>query len=154
MSVNTRIRDWQGYGVVAVMKNGPGPTVLVRADLDALPVEEQTGLPYASQVRARDDSGTEVPVMHACGHDIHLTVLIGTARMLASMKDRWRGTLVLVGQPSEEKGDGARALLADGLYTRFPDRMSRWRCTTSATWRSGPWDIPAVTCWPARHRWM
>ena len=112
--------DWQGYGVVGVMKNGPGPTVLVRAELDALPVEEQTGLLYSSKVRARDDSGTEVPVMHACGHDIHLTILIGTARMLASMKGRWRGTLVLVGQPSEEKGDGARALLADGLYTRFP----------------------------------
>ncbi len=111
---------WPGYGVVAVLKNGKGPTVLVRADMDALPVEEQTGLPYASHVRAADDSGTEVPVMHACGHDIHVTVLIGTARMLAALKSRWRGTLVLVGQPSEEKGDGARALLADGLYTRFP----------------------------------
>jgi len=111
---------WPGYGVVAVLKNGKGPTVLVRADMDALPVEEQTGLPYASHVRAADDSGTEVPVMHACGHDIHVTVLIGTARMLAALKNRWRGTLVLVGQPSEEKGDGARALLADGLYTRFP----------------------------------
>ena len=110
----------QGYGVVAVLKNGSGPTVLVRADMDALPVEEQTGAPYASHVRALDDSGTEVPVMHACGHDIHTTVLIGTARLLASLKNRWHGTLVLVGQPSEEKGDGARAMLADGLYTRFP----------------------------------
>ena len=110
----------QGYGVVAVLKNGGGPTVLVRADMDALPVEEQTGAPYASHVRAPDDSGTEVPVMHACGHDIHTTVLIGTARVLASVKNRWHGTLVLVGQPSEEKGDGARAMLADGLYTRFP----------------------------------
>jgi amidohydrolase len=111
---------WQGYGIVAVLRNGAGPTVLVRADMDALPVEEQTGLPYASRVRASDDSGVEVPVSHACGHDIHITVLIGTARMLASMKDRWHGTLVLVGQPAEEKGDGARAMLADGLYTRFP----------------------------------
>jgi hippurate hydrolase len=111
---------WQGYGIVAVLRNGTGPTVLVRADMDALPVEEQTGLPYASRVRASDDSGNEVPVSHACGHDIHVTVLIGTARMLAAMKDRWHGTLVLVGQPSEEKGDGARAMLADGLYTRFP----------------------------------
>ncbi len=111
---------WQGFGVVAVLKNGPGPTVLVRADMDALPVEEQTGVAYASHVRAIDDSGTEVPVMHACGHDIHVTVLIGTARMLAASRDRWHGTLVLVGQPSEEKGDGARALLADGLYSRFP----------------------------------
>ncbi len=111
---------WQGYGVVAVLRNGPGPTVLVRADMDALPVEEQTGLPYSSHIRATDDNGTDVPVMHACGHDIHTTVLIGTAAMLAQMKDRWQGTLVLVGQPAEEKGDGARAMLADGLYTRFP----------------------------------
>ena len=110
----------QGYGVVAVLRNGSGPTVLVRADMDALPVEEQTQAPYASHVRSLDDSGTEVPVMHACGHDIHTTVLMGTARLLASLKSRWQGTLVLIGQPSEEKGDGARALLADGLYTRFP----------------------------------
>src|ERR1700722_16798157 len=110
----------KGFGVVAVIKNGSGPTVLVRADVDALPVEERTGAPYASKVRAPDDSGTEVPVMHACGHDIHATVLIGTARLLAALKSRWHGTLVLVGQPSEEKGDGARALLADGLYERFP----------------------------------
>ena len=111
---------WPAYGVVAVMRNGPGPTVLVRADMDALPVDEHTGVPYASHVRAPDDSGTEVPVMHACGHDVHVTVLIGTARMLAALRSRWHGTLVLVGQPSEEKADGARALLADGLYTRFP----------------------------------
>ena len=111
---------WTGYGVVAVLKNGAGPTVLVRADMDALPVEERTDLPYASHVRALDDAGTEVPVMHACGHDIHVSVLIGTARMLAALKNRWHGTLVLIGQPAEEKGDGARAMLADGLYTRFP----------------------------------
>jgi hippurate hydrolase len=110
----------QGYGVVGVLKNGPGPTVLVRTDMDALPVEEQTNAPYASHVRSLDDTGTEVPVMHACGHDIHVAVFIGTARLLAGLKDRWSGTLVLVGQPSEEKGDGARAMLADGLYTRFP----------------------------------
>src|SRR5580692_11144091 len=109
-----------GYGIVAVLKNGSGPTVLVRADMDALPVEEKTGAPYASHVKAPDDSATVVPVMHACGHDIHTTVLIGTARMLAALKSQWHGTLVLVGQPSEEKGDGARAMLADGLYTRFP----------------------------------
>ena len=110
----------QGYGVVAVMRNGKGPTVLVRADMDALPVEEQTQVSYASHVRMPDDSGTEVPVMHACGHDIHTSVLIGTARLLASSRHSWKGTLVLIGQPSEEKGDGARAMLADGLYTRFP----------------------------------
>jgi amidohydrolase len=112
--------DWKAYGVVAVMRNGPGPTVLVRADMDALPIEEQTGLPYASHVRAKDDAGVEVPVMHACGHDIHVTTLIGTARMLVRLKAQWHGTLVLLGQPAEEKIDGARAMLTDGLYTRFP----------------------------------
>jgi len=112
--------DWQGYGVVAVMKNGAGPTVLVRADMDALPVEEKTGLPYASKVHSKDDSGADVPVMHACGHDVHVTSLLGTAKILASLKDQWRGTLVLIGQPAEERIDGARAMLADGLYSRFP----------------------------------
>jgi hippurate hydrolase len=112
--------DWKGYGVVAVMKNGAGPTLLVRADMDALPVEEKTGLPYASKVHDKDDSGADVPVMHACGHDVHVTSLIGTAKVLASLKDQWRGTLVLIGQPAEERIDGSRAMLADGLYTRFP----------------------------------
>ena len=112
--------DWKGYGIVAVMRNGAGPTVLVRADMDALPVEEKTGLPYASKVRTKDDSGADVPVMHACGHDVHVTSLIGTAKMLAALKDQWHGTLVLIGQPAEERIDGARAMVADGLYTRFP----------------------------------
>ncbi len=109
-----------GHGVVGVLRNGRGPTVLVRTDLDALPVKEQTGLPYASGVRATDDKGTEVEVMHACGHDVHMTVLVGAARTLASVKDRWQGTLVMIGQPAEEKGSGARKMLADGLFTRFP----------------------------------
>jgi amidohydrolase len=112
--------EWQGHGIVAVMKNGAGPTVLVRADMDALPVEEQTGLPYASHVHTKNDAGVEVGVMHACGHDIHVTTLIGTAKLLAAMKDQWHGTLVLIGQPSEETIDGARAMLADGLYSRIP----------------------------------
>jgi amidohydrolase len=112
--------NWKGFGVVAVMKNGAGPTVLVRADMDALPVEEQTGLAYASKVRSKNDAGVEVGVMHACGHDVHVTSLIGTARALAQLKDQWRGTLVLIGQPAEEVIDGSRAMLADGLYTRFP----------------------------------
>jgi amidohydrolase len=112
--------EWQGHGIVAVMKNGAGPTVLVRADMDALPVEEQTGLPYASHVHIKNDAGVEVGVMHACGHDIHVTTLIGTAKLLAAMKDQWHGTLVLIGQPSEETIDGARAMLADGLYSRIP----------------------------------
>ena len=109
-----------GYGVVAVMKNGDGPTVLVRTDIDALPVEEKTGLPYASTVKAKNDAGQDVGVMHACGHDIHVTSMIGTAKVLSQLKDQWHGTLVLIGQPAEETVDGARAMLADGLYTRFP----------------------------------
>ena len=108
------------FGVVALLKNGPGPVVLVRTELDALPVEERTGLPYASQVRTRNAAGQQVGVMHACGHDLHMTSFLGTARMLASLKDRWSGTLMLIGQPSEETIDGSRAMLADGLYSRFP----------------------------------
>jgi len=109
-----------GFGVVAVLKNGPGPTLLIRTDLDALPVAEETGLPYASTVRTKDLSGRDVPVMHACGHDIHMTVLTGTARQLAALRDHWSGTLVLVGQPAEERVIGARAMLAAGLYRKFP----------------------------------
>ncbi len=109
-----------GYGVVAVLKNGDGPTLLVRSDLDALPVKELTGLPYASVERTRDEKGNDVDVMHACGHDIHMTCLVGTARTVAAVKDQWRGTLVMIGQPAEERGGGARAMLKDGLFTRFP----------------------------------
>ncbi len=109
-----------GHGVVGVLRNGPGPTVLVRSDLDGLPVLEETGLPYASRVRMKDDQGREVPAMHACGHDVHMTSLVGTARVLSAMRDRWSGTLVFIGQPAEERVGGAKAMLADGLYTRFP----------------------------------
>ena len=107
-------------GVVAVMRNGPGPTVLLRADMDGLPVEEKSGLPYASTVRQVDITGVEQPAMHACGHDVHVTAMIGSARQLAARKDAWSGTLVLIGQPAEERVMGARDMLADGLYTRFP----------------------------------
>ena len=109
----------QAYGVVAVMKNGSGPTVLVRTDMDALPVEEKTGLPYASTVRSKNEVGDDVGVMHACGHDIHITTMIGVARAITHMKNQWHGTLILIGQPSEERVDGARAMLTDNLYTRF-----------------------------------
>lgn len=109
-----------GTGVVAVLKNGAGPVVLLRADMDALPVAEQTGLPYASKIIARTREGQPTAVMHACGHDTHMTAWIGTARRLAAMRDRWSGTLVMIGQPAEEIGAGARAMLADGLFTRFP----------------------------------
>ena len=109
-----------GYGVVGVLKNGTGPTILVRTDMDALPVVEETGLPYASKARGRDKNGVDVGIMHACGHDMHMTCWVGTARTLAGMKDRWQGTLVFIGQPAEEMGKGARMMLEDGLFTRFP----------------------------------
>jgi amidohydrolase len=109
-----------GTGIVGLLKNGKGPTILVRTDLDALPVIEQTGLPYASKVTTRDKNGREVGVMHACGHDMHMTCWVGTARVLASMKDRWSGTLMFIGQPAEEIGAGARMMLADGLFKKFP----------------------------------
>jgi amidohydrolase len=109
-----------GTGVVGVMKNGEGPVVLVRADMDGLPVEEKSGLPYASKVRQTGIDGVEVPVMHACGHDVHITSMVGTARRLAAMKDRWRGTVVFIVQPAEERVGGAKAMIEDGLYTRFP----------------------------------
>jgi hippurate hydrolase len=107
-------------GVVAVMKNGPGPVLLIRADMDALPVKEQTGLPFASQVTGKLPDGTETPVMHACGHDTHITTWLGTAKRLAAMKDQWSGTLVMILQPGEEMVMGAQAMLDDGLFTRFP----------------------------------
>lgn len=109
-----------GHGIVGVLKNGPGPTLLVRADLDGLPLLEETGVPYASTTRVTDLAGKEVPTMHACGHDLHMTIFTGTARQLAAHRDRWSGTLVFVGQPAEERGIGARAMLKAGLYQKFP----------------------------------
>jgi amidohydrolase len=109
----------QAFGVVAILKNGAGPTLLIRTDMDALPIVEETGLPYASHVTSKNASGQEVGVMHACGHDIHMTTMIGTARTMAAMKNQWHGTLMLIGQPSEETIDGAKAMLADHLYERF-----------------------------------
>ncbi len=109
----------QGYGVVARLENGSGPTLAIRADLDALPVTEETGLAYASHERAKNLAGQEVGVMHACGHDVHVTTLIGTARALAATRAQWHGTLLLIGQPAEETANGARAMLADRLYERF-----------------------------------
>jgi hippurate hydrolase len=115
----------QAYGVVGILKNGAGPTLMMRADMDALPIVEETGVPYASHVTTKNKSGQTVGVMHACGHDVHTTVMIGTARTMAAMKSQWHGTLMMVGQPSEETIDGAKAMLADHLYERFgkPDRI-------------------------------
>jgi amidohydrolase len=132
-------------GVVGLLKNGDGPVVLVRTDMDALPVVEETGLPYASKVKSRDKTGREVGVMHACGHDVHMTSFIGTARWLVDHKDRWSGTVVMVAQPAEEVVGGARAMLADGLYSRFPkpDFALALHCrpdepTGTVGYRSGP----------------
>src|SRR5215210_385057 len=109
-----------GTGVVGLLRNGDGPTVMLRADMDALPVQEATGLPYASTARATDGDGNEVPVMHACGHDMHVTWLAGAAALLAQARDAWHGTLLAVFQPAEETAQGARAMIDDGLFTRFP----------------------------------
>jgi hippurate hydrolase len=109
-----------GHGVVGVLKNGPGPVVLIRGDTDGLPVREETGLSYASKVTSRREDGTETGVMHACGHDIHTTNLIGTARYLADARDTWSGTIVAIAQPAEELGRGAVAMMGDGLFERFP----------------------------------
>lgn len=109
-----------GTGVVGILKNGPGPTVMLRTELDALPVEEKTGLPYASKVRTKDDSGRDVGVMHACGHDVHMAALWGTAAIMARNKESWHGTLMLIGQPAEETITGADRMIKDGLFTRFP----------------------------------
>jgi len=109
-----------GTGIVAILKNGAGPTIMLRTELDALPVEEKTGLPYASKVHAKDDAGRDVPVMHACGHDLHMAALLGTAEIMAHSKDTWHGTLMLIGQPAEETIGGAEGMIHDGLFTRFP----------------------------------
>lgn len=126
-----------GTGVVGVLANGAGPTVMLRTDMDALPVEEGTGLPYASRATAVNAAGDTVHVMHACGHDVHMTSWIGAATLLADSKERWRGTLVLVGQPAEEVGNGARAMLKDGLFTRFPKPDAAFAIHSSAELAAG-----------------
>ena len=109
-----------GTGFVAILKNGTGPTVMLRTELDALPVEEKTGLPYASKVKTKDDAGHDVSVMHACGHDLHMAAILGTASVMVHSKDSWHGTLMLIGQPAEETIAGAKGMLDDGLLKRFP----------------------------------
>ena len=111
-------REVGNTGVVGVMKNGDGPTLMIRADMDGLPVQEKTGFSYASEVRQVNLEGMDMPVMHACGHDVHMAVLIGTARRMVDLKDQWQGTLMLVAQPAEEAEGGARAMVADNIYGR------------------------------------
>jgi len=125
-------RSLGGFGVVGVLKNGPGPTVLVRTELDALPVTEQTGAAYASTVKTNDAKGNLVGVMHACGHDMHITSFLGAARVLSEIKSKWHGTLVMIGQPAEETVQGARAMLASGLFTQFskPDYCLALHCAS------------------------
>lgn len=132
-------------GIVAVMKNGEGPTVMIRADMDGLPVKEASGLSYASTATQIDIDGTEKPVMHACGHDVHITSLVGTARQMAARKDGWSGTLVLIGQPAEERISGARAMLEDGLYTDFPKPDYALAFHVSADTPTGKIELPVET---------
>lgn len=129
--------NFGGYGVVGVYKNGKGPTVMVRADMDALPVKELTGLPYASKKTTVDGLGNTVPVMHACGHDIHMSVLIGTAQTLIAMKSNWKGTLLFIGQPAEERSGGAIAMLKEGLFEKFPKPDYALSVHSSATLAAG-----------------
>ncbi|NOX94689.1 MAG: amidohydrolase [Alphaproteobacteria bacterium] len=133
-----------GYGFVAIMENGDGPTLMIRADMDALPLEEKTGVSYASKVVSTDYKGQQAPVMHACAHDSHMAIMVGTARRLAAMKDQWSGTLILIGQPAEEIGLGALAMLEDGLYKQFPKpdyvlatHTSGWDSAGDVTYTSG-----------------
>jgi hippurate hydrolase len=133
-----------GHGVVGLLKNGDGPTLLLRADMDALPVVEETGLEYASQVKVRDARGATVGVMHACGHDMHMTMLVGTLKYLAGHRDQWKGTLMPIFQPAEERGGGAQAMLDDGLFVRFPRpnyalalHVAADRTTGKVAWRTG-----------------
>ena len=113
-------QNFGGYGVVAILKNGPGKTIMIRADMDALPVEEKTGVSYASQIRSFNQVGDEVFTMHACGHDVHMASLIGAASSLSELKNRWKGTLVLILQPAEEVSGGARRMIKEGIFSKFP----------------------------------
>jgi amidohydrolase len=131
-----------GHGVVALLLNGEGPTVMLRADMDGLPLQERSGLPNASTVRQADAAGVEQPVMHACGHDVHITALVGVARQLSARRDRWAGRLVLIAQPAEETISGARAMVEDGLYTRFPKPDYAVAFHVSADLPSGRIDVP------------
>src|SRR5437879_1422654 len=144
----------KSYGVIGIMKNGDGPKVLVRTDMDALPVQEETGLPYASKAVAKNDEGKEVRVMHACGHDAHISMFIGVARTLAKIKDQWHGTIIFVAQPAEELGTGARALLNAGLYPNSGNRILPWDFTTKPIYRPATSVSRRVTRMQMWTQWM
>ena len=131
-----------GTGIVAILENGEGPTVMIRADMDGLPVKEDNKLPYKSTATQEDIDGVVKPVMHACGHDTHITSLVGTARQMAARQDQWSGTLVLIGQPAEERISGARAMLEDGLYKRFPKPDYALAFHVSANQPTGTVEVP------------
>jgi hippurate hydrolase len=131
-----------GTGIVAVMENGPGPVVMIRADMDGLPLKEDSGLDYASEVVQAGPGGEEFPVMHACGHDTHITALVGTARQMAERRDQWSGTLILIGQPAEERISGARTMLQDGLYERFPKPEYALAFHVESEVEAGKIDVP------------
>jgi metal-dependent amidase/aminoacylase/carboxypeptidase family protein len=141
-----------GTGFVALLKNGDGPTIMLRTELDALPVEEKTGLAYASKIHAKDDAGHDVPVMHACGHDLHMASLIATAEIMARSKNTWHGTLMLIGQPAEETISGAKAMIQDGLFTRFPKPDVGWHCMWAISSRQAwsRWCPESMTRTPTR----
>src|SRR6201998_2759622 len=145
-------RGGGGTGVVAVLRNGSGPTVLLRTDMDALQIQEKTGLPYASSVRMKTDSGDTVPVMHACGHDIHMSWWDGTAKLMVWNRQSRHGTLIMIGQPAEETLSGASAMLKDGLFTRFPKPNFALAIHDDATLPAGKvgytpgYSIPANDC--------
>src|SRR5487761_1453992 len=159
-------RNVGGHGVVAVVENGPGKTLLIRTDLDALPVTERTELVYASKVTVKGEGGLETGVMHACGHDIHITTLVGVARYLTSNMDRWSGTVVFIGQPAEERGEGAKAMLDDGLFeliggaarsclsasppkhgVKAPRRCSTMGCSSAFHGPISPWRCTSIRRW-------
>jgi len=138
----------QAYGVVGILENGPGPRLLIRADMDALPIVEETGVSYASQVTGKNPAGQEVGVMHACGHDVHVTTMIGMAQALVSSRSKWHGTVMLIGQPSEETLDGAKAMLSDHLYERFGTPTLAIALHDTNRVRRGLFQLPVERLWP------
>ena len=131
-------RSIGGHGVVGLLRNGEGPTLMLRTDMDGLPITEETGLKYASEVRIQDPDGQSIGLMHACGHDVHMTCFVGAARILSREKKRWKGTLLMVAQPAEERGAGAKAMLAEGLFETISGPRLRHRAPQRRRHAGGP----------------